>query len=182
MRTYLDSTVADARAVVLAAPPSDATPPFLRRSYDDTATHRAYRGQGALKGENRRCVVFTGLLPHQRSAEYVLTAWVYLHGGRLLHQRLHYEERSPDGTELQNRSSTVGELLVLRDGDWGLVEFRFTPTRPDARQLLDFVIRRRRLPDPWVDELLIRRVSDDVVQSAGEEMFVNGRFYRRLDP
>jgi len=181
MASYLDSVMTNAVAAA-ASDSATAAAPVVVRSFDGASTTRAYRGSGALEGGDDRVVLFGGRLPEQDSVEYVLSAWIYLNGPNLGYQHLQYQERTPDGALAQNRSIPTGGLIVIHDGDWGMVEFRFRPTDPGTEQVIRLAPQRRRSQETWVDEILIRRASDQIVRQAGDEMYVNGRFYRRLEP
>jgi hypothetical protein len=173
---HLDSTAQHAAALADGSgSPNQA--PFAIRSFDDTATARSYRGPGAWRGGPRRTDLFAGALPGQDTLPYTASAWVALHDAALLRARLVHQEYLPDGTWVRDTSMAMEQLLTMQDGDWGLLEFRFTPAGPDLRQEIFLYIHGRPGPVAWIDEVLVRRTADDIALHRGDEVFLNGRFY-----
>ncbi len=158
----------------------------FRDKMEDRSTPISYRGKGAFRGGKSRYNLLWEKHPHRldTAQEYIASFWYYHKKSRLGHAMACIDEKDTASGEGWWEPCTDPRFSHVIDGEWSMVELRFSPRRPDTRLRLFVKGANRYKGDSiTVDELLIRRagqpvfeVLDTTASGKPQELYWNGHF------
>lgn len=148
---------------------SDTDAIVIHRSFDDRSAHRAVAGgayEGVKSDHNVILDVAAGTLRPGR--RYALSFWYYNRGPQKCHAFIGVRFRDPmTGSESYAATASAIGATTLCD-DWSLIRSEFDAPSRELEVGLVINGSTPRADSIWVDEVLLREVSVDVVAPLGK--------------
>ena len=154
---------------------------FIYLPFDDQHSENKYFGKGAYKGLIReQNILFDGVLPNcDTSATYILSFWMFIQEDLRPRSILEWVASDPaTGQVVDQHKIPVRTLVKAFDNNgWALLETYFKPRSGKHQFKASIYNEQLKEQDLYVDELLIRPVSQQLYRNGADYIWKNNRWF-----